>query len=150
MTEPLRVYSWQDPAVDQKRSRIDDYKQTQDPKFLTFVEGRRPMVFSVVDLDYPDYKDCEVFITQPGIAADRAFRYAVVAIEGVRGLTPDGGAWRPNHERVREGEPVKTITVADMRAIFKAIAPRHINNVGLLILQRAEMEREGNAVGGAG
>lgn len=148
-----RIISCQDTCVDWKRSGGEEgrakYRLTGDLSKLVMHEGKAPRVFFTIrDLSYDDYQEVIVFAATPGIAADRAFRYGVVQIEGVEALCA-GGAWRPKHERVSgDGTSLPTATPADMRDIFKALAPRHILDVGATIQARAEMDREGNGAGG--
>ena len=141
----------ENPAIDYEKSNIEQYRKTLDLGHLVFIEGRRPIRFQIADLHYLDYQDVLAVIGFPGLAADRAFRFGVIGIEGVSiSDSPLDRVWRPDHERVRDGETVKTITVKDMQAIFKAIAPRHLLDIGRLIVERAEAERPGNGAGGVG
>lgn len=148
MSEPFKVISQHDPAIDRKKSKLDLYRKTLAMEHLVFLD-RKPIVFEVRDLSYEDWHEALLFVNQPGMAADRAFRAGIVSVQGATKLC-DGGAWRPTHERVRDGVATLTVTAADMREIFAAIAPKHILDVGGLLLERAEMEREGNGAGGVG
>ncbi len=147
MSEPIRVVSRHDPAVDWKKSNAEEYGRTLDLSRLTLVG--KPIVYSIVDLEWPEYQEVLARVNVPGLAADCAFRLGVVAIEGCRALCADG-LWHPLTERVREGVPVKTIGPSEMAAIFKSIAPKHILDIGKLLIERAEAERPGNGAGGAG
>jgi len=147
----MRVVSQKDPAIDVGKSNLAEYRKTCDPAHLVFKDGARPIWYTIVDLEWSDYQECLAVIQLPGLAADRAFRYGVVGIEGVSiGGGDSQGRWCPVHERMRDGDAVKTISAGDMKPIFKAIAPRHILDIGHLLLERCEAERPGNGAGGAG
>ena len=151
MSENPWVVSRKDAAIDHAKSNLAEYVRTGNLAHLAFIEGRRPVRFQIADLHYLDYQDVLAVLGFPGLAADRAFRFGVIGIEGVSiADSPLDRVWRPEHERVRDGETIKTITVKDMQAIFKAIAPKHIIDIGQLIVERAEAERPGNGAGGAG
>lgn len=150
MGEAFKVLSTEDPAIDKKKSRLDKYRETLSMEHVVLLDGRRPMTFEVRDLSYSDWQEALLFVNQPGMAADRAFRAGIVSIAGVPKLCGGDAVWRPSSERIRDGAPVSTLSIADMDAIFSALAPRHIVAVGQLLLARAEMEREGNGAGGAG
>lgn len=146
----FQYVSQHDPAVDKKASNLALYRQTLDRSHLVMVPGRTPVVFTLRDLSYEDWQEAMLFHGQPAIAADRAFRAGIVGITGAKKLS-DGGMWTPIHDRIRDGENVKAVTPADMKAIFAAIPPNRVIDIGQLLLERAEMERgEGNGDGGAG